>query len=93
MALLAIGAAVVLLFTTDKGKKIREDISDKAGDLGDKLGDLGSKSMEQFQDMRQKLMDELEGLAGDVRERVMSILDEAKEKKNKVTSIGKEQLS
>ena len=93
LALLALGAAVCLLFTTDKGKKIREDISDKAGDWGDKLSDLSAKGMDQFQELRQKLMDEFEGLAGDVRKRVMAMLDDAQEKKEKVTSIGKEQLS
>lgn len=97
IALLAIGAAVVLLFTTDKGKKIREDITDKADDWGDKLGDLSAKGMDQFQEMRQKLMDEFEGLASDVRKRVSTMLDDAKEKKDKVkekvTDIGKEQLS
>jgi len=93
LALLAIGAAVVLLFTTKKGKEIREDIADTAGDWKDKLGDFGSTAAKEMNTLRQKLMEELEGLSSDVRDRIVGLLDESASRGKKVARVGKEQLS
>lgn len=93
LALLALGAAAVLLFTTDKGKKIREDIQDKAGDWSDSLGELGTTAAKEISALREKLMEEIEGVSADVRSRLMDIVEEGQEKGKKLTKMGRERLS
>lgn len=93
LALLALGAAVVLLFTTDKGKKIRDGIQDKAEDWGDHLGDLGATAAKEISALREKLMEEIENVSSDVRSRLTDVLEEGKEKGKKLTKMGRERLS
>lgn len=84
LALACIGAAAVLLFTTDKGKEIRGAVSDKAGDWGDTLSDLAADSMKNVKDMRKRLKKELSGLGEDALERINGIIDEGKKAKGRM---------
>jgi gas vesicle protein len=93
LALLALGAAVVLLFTTEKGKEIREDIQDTAGDWSDNLSDLSGKALDEVTTLRKKLMAELDGVTSDVRDRLTTILDEGQARARNLTRMGKERLS
>lgn len=80
----ALVAAAVLLFTTDKGKKIRKNIADGAEDLGDKLSDLASEYGDQFADISKKIAKELKGLQGDAKDRIAAILEEGGKKADKL---------
>jgi gas vesicle protein len=70
------GAAVVMLFSTDKGKKIREELADAAGDWSDKLGELTEKAVCSADDLRKYVSKEVSGLSEDARERIAAIIDE-----------------
>lgn len=93
LALLALGAAAVLLFTTDKGKKLRGDIQDKAEDWGDSLGEFGATAAKEISSLREKLMEEIENVASDVRSRLTDVFEEGMEKGKKLTKMGRERLS
>ena len=80
----ALATAAVLLFTTDKGKKIRKNIADGAEDLSDKLGDLASEYGDQFSDISKKIAKELKGLQGDAKDRIAAILEEGGKKADKL---------
>ena len=73
----AFSAAVILLFTTEKGKEIREEIADKADDWGDKFSDLAEKATSSAKDLKKMLSKEIAGLSDDARERISDIIDES----------------
>jgi gas vesicle protein len=62
LLLAAVGGAVALLLTTDKGKKIRKNITDNAGDSLASLKDMLSK--------------EVQGLAEEARAQISGLLDQ-----------------
>lgn len=86
LALACLGTAAVLLFTTDKGKKIRNKISDSAGDWSDSLGDLAKDSMKNMKDMKKRLKKEFAGLSEDAMGRISNILDEGKKAGKRMAS-------
>ncbi len=70
------GAAVVMLFTTEKGKEIREELADSAGDWSDKLGELAEKASCSAKDLKKLVSKEVSGLTSEARERIAAIIDE-----------------
>jgi len=77
----ALGAAVVLLLTSDKANGIRNDIADKAMDNADKLKDklksMGSSASKRLSEVKDLLEGEMEGLSDDARKRIQNVLDGA----------------
>ena len=78
------GAAVVMLFTTKKGKKIREELADSAGDWGDKLSELAEKASCTAKDLTKLISKEVGGLSDDARKRIATILEEGTTSAKKV---------
>lgn len=92
LALAAFGAAAVLLFTTDKGKQIREEISDKAEDWGEKLSELADKAMCSASDLKKLVSKEVSGLSDEARERIAAIIDEGSKSAKKLKKAAESQL-
>jgi len=80
----AFGAAVVLLFTTEKGKKIREELADSAEDWGEKLSELAEKAACSAKDLKKLVSKEVSGLSDDARSRIAAIIDESSKTAKKV---------
>jgi gas vesicle protein len=77
IVLAAFTGAVIALFTTDKGKKIRKDIADTAEDWSDTLTDLLDKASCSIKDLQKIMSKEIAGLAEDTRQRIMAIIEES----------------
>ncbi len=87
----ALGAAAVgttLLFTTDKGKGIRNNISGNLDDWKKRLQKMAKSTTSELSDLQRLVSREVEGLGDDARQRIQAILDEsastAKELKGKM---------
>ena len=89
----AFGAAIVLLFTTDKGKEIREDIEDAAEDFGGTLSDLLDKASASASDLKKIVSKQVSGLSDDARERIMDIIDEGAKGAKKMRKAAIDQFS
>ena len=72
----AFAGAALFLFTTDKGKKIREDLGDAAEDWGATLSDLAEKASCSAKDLKKLVSREVSGLSEEARTRIAAILDE-----------------
>lgn len=77
IVLAAFAGAIVALFTTDKGKELRDDIQDAAGDWSDSLSDLLDKASCTVDDLKQMVSKEIAGLSKDAREHIQSIIEES----------------
>lgn len=93
IALACIGTAAVLLFTTDKGKKIREDIMDEAEDWGDKIGKFVEDTGVNVKDLQKRLKKELVTLSDDAKDKILSILDEGGKKAKNVKDMAASQIN
>ncbi len=93
LALLALGTAAVLLFTTDKGKKIRKSAKSKAEDWGDGLSDWREEAADKFASLKKRFLKEVETLSDEVSSRLEDAVDEGKERGQKLYKMGKERLS
>ena len=84
----AFGAAIVMLFTTERGKKIREELADS--EWGERLSDLAEKASCTAKDLKKLIAKEVSGLSDEARARIAAILDEgasgAKKVKKAATS-------
>lgn len=76
IALAAFAGAAFFLFATDKGKEIREEIGDTAGDWSDKLSELAEKASCSAKDLKKLVSREVSGLSDEARERIAAIIDE-----------------
>jgi gas vesicle protein len=76
LVLAAFAGAALFLFTTDKGKEIREELGDAAGDWGDKLSDLAEKASCSAKDLKKLVSREVAGLSEEARARIAAIIDE-----------------
>jgi hypothetical protein len=72
----AFAGAALFLFTTDKGKEIREELGDAAGDWGEKLSDLAEKASCSAKDLKKLVSREVAGLSEEARTRIAAIIDE-----------------
>lgn len=100
LALLALGTAAVLLFTTDKGKEMRKTAKSKAEDWGDDLSDWREETGDKFASLKKRFMKEVEHLADEVRDRFATAWEdgkeqgaEMKEKGEKLLEKGKEKFA
>ncbi|RYD53238.1 MAG: YtxH domain-containing protein [Sphingobacteriales bacterium] len=93
LALLALGTAAVLLFTTDKGKKIRKTAKSKAGDWGDDFSDWREEAADKLASLKKRFMKEVETLSDEVSSRLEDTAEEGKERAQKMYKMGKERLS
>jgi gas vesicle protein len=73
LLLAAVGGAVALLLTTDKGKKITKKLADDAGGLKDQLTDYATGTLASLKKMLSK---EIDGLTDDARSQISGLLDE-----------------
>ena len=87
------GAAVVMLFTTDKGKEIREEMADKAEDWGEKLSELAEKASCTAKDLKKLVSKEVGGLTDEARERIAAIIDEGSKGAKKLKKTAESQFS
>jgi gas vesicle protein len=78
------GAAIVMLFTTDKGKEIREELSDAADDWSEKLSERAEKATCSANDLKKLVSKEVSGLSEEARSRISSIIDEGAKSVKKV---------
>jgi gas vesicle protein len=76
------GAAVVMLFTTKQGKKIREELADS--DWADTLNELAKKANCTAKDLKKLVSEKIVDLSDEARERIATIIDEGTKGANKV---------
>lgn len=90
---IALGAAVALLLTTDKGKEWRDDLVDNADEWRKKLKKLARTAGSELSDLRERVSAELDGVSGEARKRIQQILDEAGDVSEKAKNRAKQQLN
>jgi gas vesicle protein len=73
------GLAIGLLIAPEKGSDLREDIADNATKLKNRLNRLVGRADARLDDLRDLLEQNIDGLAEDVRHRILTILDDATE--------------
>jgi|SRR3954467_2655986 gas vesicle protein len=73
------GLAIGLLIAPEKGSDLREDIADNATKLKNRLNKLVGRADAGLDDLRDLLEQNIDGLAEDVRHRILTILDDATE--------------
>jgi hypothetical protein len=77
LVLAAFAGAIVALFTTEKGKKIREELQDAAGDWSDQLSELAEKASCYVKDLLKLLGKEVSVLTEDARALITAIIEES----------------
>lgn len=74
-----LGVATLLLLTTDRGKKIRENVADKAKDNAqrwkERLTRMGAGAADRLDELKDLLSTEVEGLGDDARARIEKIVN------------------
>ena len=77
----ALGVAAVLLLTSEKARKVRLDLEDKAKDNADKwkekLASMGNSASKTVGELKELLGSEMEGLSDDARERIERVLNKS----------------
>jgi hypothetical protein len=77
----ALGAATVLLLTSDKANGIRKNIAgkakDNAGKWKDKFKSMGNNANKRLSELKDLLNSEMEGLSDDARKRIQNVLNGA----------------
>ncbi len=81
LLLAAVGGAVALLLTTEKGKKIRRNIADNAEDWKDQLNDYATDTLASLKKMVSK---EVDGLTDDARAQISDLVAEGTKAGKKV---------
>lgn len=82
----AAGVAIGMLLAPYSGTETRKKIADSAGDLKDKIVDLSKKANIKVDDVRQAFTKEIEGLGGDVRQKILNLIDSGRSTLNKGTN-------
>ena len=78
-----LGLAAGLLLAPEKGEDTRESIADTAGNLKKKFDKLTGRAAGKLGALRDSLGEEIEGISDDVRQRILTILDEEDKKAEK----------
>ena len=73
------GLVAGLLLAPKKGEDLRNDIADTADEWKRKLQKMSGNAGAELSDLRAILEDEISGLNDDVRNRMLTILDETKD--------------
>ncbi len=75
----ALGAAAVLLLTSERARSIRTDMEDKAMKNANKwkgkLHNMGNSAKASLSELRELLNTEMEGLSDDAKDRIETILN------------------
>ena len=74
-----VGLVAGLLLAPDKGENTRENLANSAEKWRDKFNELLGRTSAQLDDLRAYLDKDISGLSDDVRNRILTILDEAEE--------------
>ena len=82
----AVGLLVGLLIAPEKGEDLREDIVDNAEKWKKKLYKVAGKAGKDVADLKKTLEDEIDGLSDDVRQRILTILEDGKDTAKSVKS-------
>jgi gas vesicle protein len=77
-----IGLAIGLLVAPEKGEDMRDDLADKADQWRKKLNKMMGRTGMELNDLKKVLENEIVGLKDDVRQRILTILDEGKASAN-----------
>ena len=75
-----------MLFTTDKGKELREDMADAAEDWGEKLSEIAEKASCSAKDLKKLVSKQVSGLSDEARERIAAIIEEGSKGAKKVSN-------
>ena len=81
-----VGLVAGLLIAPEKGEDLRNDIADSAEKWKRKFYRLTGKVGTELDDLRDLLEEEVSGLSDDVRYRILSILDDAKDSGERIKS-------
>ncbi len=73
------GLIVGLLLAPDKGQNTRDSLTQTAQRLRDHIYRISGRSVSGINELRQYLRKDIDGLPEDVRNRILTILDEAEE--------------
>ncbi len=73
------GAVVGLLLAPQSGKETRQQIADSAEDWKKKLKKLKNKSLSELDKLQDVFGKQVDGLSDDVREKVLTLIQESKE--------------
>ncbi|PZP47346.1 MAG: hypothetical protein DI598_11100 [Pseudopedobacter saltans] len=73
------GAVVGLLLAPQSGKETRQKIADSAEDWKKKLKKFKNKSLSELDQLQDVFGKQVEGLSDDVREKVLTLIQESKE--------------
>ncbi len=92
LAVLALGTAAVLLFTTDKGKQVRKAAKSKAEDWGDDISDWRGEAGDKLASLKKRFMKEVEHLSDEVCSRMESTWKEGKERAEHLKEKGEKLL-
>lgn len=74
-----VGLVAGLLLAPDKGTNTRDQLAGTAGRLRERLNRITGRATTRLNDLRDYLDRDIEGLPEDVRNRILTILDEAEE--------------
>lgn len=93
----ALGVAAVLLLTSDKANKMRQDLEESARKnakkMKNKLGKINHGTSDTLADLKHLLSNEIEGLSDDARSRIEHILEGTATSASKIKRNLKDQLS
>lgn len=76
------GAVVGLLLAPQSGKETRQQIADSAEDWKKKIKKFKNKSLSELDQLQEVFGREVEGLSNDVREKVLTLIQESKDSYN-----------
>ncbi|MGN6618005.1 MAG: YtxH domain-containing protein [Ilyomonas sp.] len=83
---IAAGVAIGMLLAPYSGTETRQKIADSAEDVKDKIVDLSKKANIKVDDIRHAFTKEIEGLGGDVRQKILSLIDSGRNTLNRGTN-------
>lgn len=79
MAGALLGVVAGLLMAPERGEVTRNNLADTAERWKRKIDKMTGKTGTQLDDLRSLLEDEVDGISDDVRQRILTILDEAED--------------
>lgn len=89
----ALGAAAVLLLTSDKAKEVKKVIADNADAWKEKLSSFASDTGSELTSFKKVLNKEVKGLSKDARERILAIVEESVSGAGNIKKSAAKQLS
>ena len=81
---LVAGVAIGVLIAPAKGSETRQKISDSADELKRKIRRLRGQAVDELDELKSLIESEVDGLKGDVRDKVLKLIDASKKKYNHV---------